>query len=159
MSNTGNRRSGQPALRSYPLMLRRAPTEREAFIEHMTRLFAAIGSSGIPRDNADVRRLAAVSYDRDRDRAAAGRQLAAIIAAGDRTAELRTITAPTLVIHGTADPLVSPSGGRATARAIPGARLLNIEGMGHDLPRAIWPKVIDAILENVARAPMVAQLA
>ena len=72
----------------------------------------------------------------------------AILASGDRTAELRRITAPTLVIHGTADKLVAPSGGRATARAIPGARLLKIEGMGHDLPRGAWPQLIDAIVEN-----------
>ena len=76
----------------------------------------------------------------------------AILASGDRTAELRHITAPTLVIHGTADKLVAPSGGRATARAIPGARLLMIEGMGHDLPRGAWPQLIDAIVENAGRA-------
>ena len=82
----------------------------------------------------------------------ASRQLAAILAAGNRTAELRHITAPTLVIHGTADRLIRPSGGRATARAIPGAHLLTIEGMGHDLPRPAWPQIIDAIVENAARA-------
>ena len=81
-----------------------------------------------------------------------GRQLAAILASGDRTAELRQIVAPTLVVHGTADPLVRPSGGRATARAIKGAKLLNVPGMGHDLPRAIWTQLIDAIAENAARA-------
>ena len=94
-------------------------------------------------------------YDRGHDPASVGRQLAAIVASGDRTAELRRITAPTLVIHGTADKLVAPSGGRATARAIPGARLLKIEGMGHDLPRGAWPRLIDAIVENTGarRAP------
>ena len=91
-------------------------------------------------------------YDRGLDPAGTARQLAAIIASGNRTAELRRITAPDLVIHGTADRLVRPSGGRATARAIPGARLLKIEGMGHDLPRAAWPRLIDAIVENAQRA-------
>ena len=91
-------------------------------------------------------------YDRGHDPASVSRQLAAIVASGDRTAELRHITAPTLVIHGTADQLVAPSGGRATARAIPGARLLKIEGMGHDLPRGAWPQLIDAIVENARRA-------
>jgi pimeloyl-ACP methyl ester carboxylesterase len=152
MSATGSLRSGQPALRMYSVLLRRAPQEREAFIAHMERVFAAIGSPGLPRDPADLRELAAASYDRDHDPRGPGRQLAAIIAAGDRTAELRGIDVPTLVIHGTGDRLISPSGGRATARAIPNARLLNVPGMGHDLPRAAWPTLIDAIAEHAARA-------
>jgi pimeloyl-ACP methyl ester carboxylesterase len=152
MSNTGSLRSGQPALRVYSVFLRRAPSEREAFIEHMERVFAAIGSRGLPRDPEDIRALAAMSYDRDRDPEAAGRQLAAIIAAGDRTPELRRITAPTLVIHGSADRLVSPSGGRATARAIPGADLVMVPDMGHDLPRAAWPTLLDAIAGHALRA-------
>ena len=94
-----------------------------------------------------------MSYDRGRNPAGAARQLAAILASGDRARGAgRRSRAPTLVIHGTADPLVRPSGGRATARAIPGARLLEIEGMGHDLPRGAWPRIIDAIVENAARA-------
>jgi pimeloyl-ACP methyl ester carboxylesterase len=152
MSSTGSLRSGQPALRVYSVFLRRAPREREAFIRHMEHVFAAIGSTGLPRDGDDIRAIAARSFDRDRDPEGAGRQLAAIIAAGDRTPELRRITTPTLVIHGTADRLVSPSGGRATARAVPGARLLSIPGMGHDLPRAAWPMLIDAIAEHAKHA-------
>jgi pimeloyl-ACP methyl ester carboxylesterase len=152
MSNTGSRRSGQPSLALYPLLLRRAPAGREAFVEHMVRVFAAIGSPGLPRDLDDVRSLAARSYDRDHDPAGPGRQLAAIVASGDRTAQLRGISAPTLVIHGGADRLVAPSGGRATARAIPGARLMVIPGMGHDLPRAAWSPIIDAIAEHAAWA-------
>jgi pimeloyl-ACP methyl ester carboxylesterase len=152
MSNTGSLRSGQPALRVYTVFLRKAPRERAAFIAHMERVFTAIGSPGLPRDAEDIRELAASSYDRDHDFDGPGRQLAAIIAAGDRTAELRRITAPTLVIHGSADRLVAPSGGRATARAIPGARMMGVPGMGHDLPRAAWPTLIDAIAEHTLRA-------
>jgi pimeloyl-ACP methyl ester carboxylesterase len=152
MSNTGSRFSGQPSFRVYGAFLRRPPVGRDAFIAHMERVFATIGSTGVPRDPDDIRELAASSYDRDHDPAGPGRQRAAILASGDRTAELRRITAPTLVVHGTADPLVSPSGGRATARAIPGAKLLRIQGMGHDLPRAVWPRLIDAIAELAARA-------
>ncbi len=153
MSNTGHRRSGQPALRIYPALLRRAPREREAFVAHAKRLFTAIGSTGLPLDLDDLRELAEISYDRDHDPHGAGRQLAAIIASGDRTADLRRIAIPTLVIHGTADPLVNPSGGRATARAIAGAELMEIEGMGHDLPRAIWPRLIDAICDQALLRP------
>ncbi len=152
MSNTGSRRTGQPALSTYPLLLRR-PTARgrEAFVEHSVRLFTAIGSRGLPQDTEDVRALAAISYDRNHDPTGPGRQLAAIIASGDRTSELRAIGVPTLVVHGTTDRLVNPSGGRATARAIRGASLLMIEGMGHDLPRAIWPRLIEAIVQNTQR--------
>jgi pimeloyl-ACP methyl ester carboxylesterase len=152
MSNTGSRRSGQPSLRVYPIFLRRAPAGKEAFVAHMQRVFTTIGSRGLPQDANDLRATALLSYERDHDPRGPGRQLAAIIAAGDRTAELRKITAPTLVIHGSADPLVAPSGGRATARAIAGARLLGIEGMGHDLPRAAWPQIIDAIAEHARDA-------
>ncbi|HEX3511278.1 MAG TPA: alpha/beta fold hydrolase [Solirubrobacteraceae bacterium] len=148
MSNTGSRRSGQPALGLYPIFLRRAPRERDAFIEHVARVFEAIGSRELTRDPEEIRALAAASYERDRDPVGTGRQLAAIMAAGDRTGELRTIRAPTLVIHGSADRLVGPSGGRATARAIPGARLMMIPRMGHDLPRTVWPEILDAIIEN-----------
>ena len=99
-----------------------------------------------------MRELAAVSYDRDHDPDGPSRQLAAIIASGDRGAELERVTAPTLVIHGSADPLISPSGGRATARAIPGAKLTMIEGMGHDLPRVLWPRLIDMIAVHATAA-------
>jgi pimeloyl-ACP methyl ester carboxylesterase len=152
MSNTGSRLSGQPRLRMYPVLLARAPEGREEFIAHMQRVFAAIGSSGLPQDPQDIRELAAASYDRDHDPAGPGRQLAAIIASGDRRAELRRITAPTLVIHGTADPLVSPSGARATAHAIKEAKVMRVQGMGHDMPRAAWPQLIGAIAEHAARA-------
>jgi pimeloyl-ACP methyl ester carboxylesterase len=152
MSNTGGRRNGQPALRVYPTLLRRAPRGREQFIAHMQRVFTAIGSRGLPRDPEDIVAIAGESYDRDHNPDGPGRQLAAIIASGDRTSQLRRIAAPTLVVHGTADPLVAPSGGRATAKAIPGAELMMIEGMGHDLPRAVWPRLIDAIVEQAVRA-------
>ena len=76
----------------------------------------------------------------------------AILASGDRTQGLHHVQIPSLVIHGTRDPLVKPSGGRATAKAIPGARLMMIDGMGHDLPRDLWPTFAEAIDTNAARA-------
>jgi pimeloyl-ACP methyl ester carboxylesterase len=152
MSNTGARWSGQPSLRLYPMLLQRLPRDREGYVRHVAHLFDLIGSPGFPRDGEETRRMAERSYSRGLNPAGTSRQLAAIVASGDRTPLLRRITVPTLVIHGTRDLLVAPSGGRATARAIPGARLLTIEGMGHDLPRPAWPTMLDAIEENAARA-------
>jgi pimeloyl-ACP methyl ester carboxylesterase len=152
MSNTGARLTGQPWPKTYPVLLSRSPADRDEYVEHTVRLFGLIGSPGFERDEEDLRRRAGRSFDRGRNPAGVARQLAAIIASGNRTKELRQIRVPTLVIHGTADRLVSPSGGRATARAIPGARLELIEGMGHDLPRAVWPRLVDGIAETAARA-------
>ena len=152
MSNTGSRLSGQPSPRVYPLFLRPAPRGREAYVQQVTELFRRIGSPGFEHDWDYLRDMLGRSFDRGHDPGSSGRQLAAVLASGDRTKDLRRVTAPTLVIHGTDDKLVAPSGGRATARAIPGARLLLINGMGHDLPRGAWPPIIDAIANNAARA-------
>jgi pimeloyl-ACP methyl ester carboxylesterase len=148
MSTTGNRWKGQPAFGIYRFLLRRAPADRDGFVDHMAKVYGAIGSTGLPRDEAWTREIAGLSYDRGHDPASSGRQLGAIIASGDRTRTLQRISLPTLVIHGTADRMVRPSGGRATARAIPGARLLMIEGMGHDLPAAAWPQLVGAISDH-----------
>jgi pimeloyl-ACP methyl ester carboxylesterase len=152
MSSTGSRWRGQPALKTYRQFLRPVSTDRATYIAQTAALFDIVGSPGFEREDDSLRELLGAMYDRGHDPGSVTRQLAAILASGDRTAELRRITAPTLVIHGTADKLVAPSGGRATARAIPGARLLKIEGMGHDLPRGAWPQLIDAIVENARRA-------
>jgi pimeloyl-ACP methyl ester carboxylesterase len=152
MSNTGARWSGQPSLAVYGVLLKRAPRDRAGYVAHQLKVLEQIGSPGFPSDDDDVRRHAAMSWERGHDPAGVGRQLAAIIASGDRTAQLAGIHVPTLVVHGTKDRLVAPSGGRATAKAIPGARLLEIDGMGHDLPRAAWPQIIGAIEETARRA-------
>ena len=145
MSNTGARFSGQPALRVYPTFVQRPARHRDEAVERSVRLFRIVGSTGFERDEDELRELARTAYERAYNPAGAGRQLAAILASGDRTRELRGIRVPTLVIHGDADRLIAPSGGRATARAIPGARLMRIPGMGHDLPRGAWPRILDAI--------------
>jgi pimeloyl-ACP methyl ester carboxylesterase len=152
LSTTGGMRVGQPSPVLYPIFLRRPGQGREAAIERTVKTFRAIGSKGLPADVDFFREMAERSYDRDHDPAGPGRQLAAILASGNRTRELARIDVPTVVIHGSEDRLVAPSGGRATARAIKGARLMEIEGMGHDLPRAAWPRILDAIAENAARA-------
>jgi pimeloyl-ACP methyl ester carboxylesterase len=151
MGSTGARSSGQPQLRTAKVLLSAPPADRAGFVEHMIKTFTLIGSPGFERDEDELRRFAEATFGRGRNPAAGARHLAAIIASGNRRPMLRRITAPTLVIHGRADTLVRPSGGRATARAIPGSTLLEIPGMGHDLPRGAWPQIVDAIAANAAR--------
>jgi pimeloyl-ACP methyl ester carboxylesterase len=151
MSTTGARRVGRPALSTWRLMAGRPPTTREAAVERAVRMFRHIGSRGFPFDEAWVREQAGLAWDRDGSRAGVGRQLAAIFRSGDRTAQLRAVAAPTLVIHGDRDRMVHPTGGAATVRAITGARLETIRGMGHDLPQGAWPALLDHIDEHARR--------
>ncbi len=159
MSNTGHRWKGQPHFSIYRYLLRKAPDDREGYIEYTTRVFEAIGSRGLPFDKDRVRDMVARSYDRGHDPAGPGRQLGAIIASGDRTAKLKTIRVPTLVIHGSTDRMVAKSGGVATAKAIPNARLMVVDGMGHDLPEAAWPQLVPAIADHAHAADRTASAA
>jgi pimeloyl-ACP methyl ester carboxylesterase len=152
MSTTGSRWHGQPALSVYRYLLTPPPRDRDGYIQRSAEVFGLVGSTGFPRDEQYIRERAGRAYDRGYDVRAGGRQLGAIVASGDRTGMLRMIKAPTLVIHGTVDKMIRPSGGRATAKAIPGARLMMIEGMGHDLPRGAWPRLLDAISEHARAA-------
>jgi pimeloyl-ACP methyl ester carboxylesterase len=152
MSTTGNRWKGQPAARLWPMLLAKPPRTKQEAIDRTVNIFRVVGSPGFERDEDELRAQAALSWDRGPAGAGGARQLAAILASGDRTNALRRITAPTVVIHGTRDRLVAPSGGRATAAAIPGADLVLFDGMGHDLPRGAWPRMIDAITGLAARA-------
>jgi pimeloyl-ACP methyl ester carboxylesterase len=152
MSTTGERRAGMPKLRVWSLLMRRAPQRRDDFVEYFVRTFRMIGSPGFPMDEPRIRELAAATFDRNHAPAGTARQLAAILASGDRTPQLRRLRVPTTVIHGTDDPLVPFRGGVATARAIPGAEFVAIPGMGHDLPREIWPRLIEAVARNSDRA-------
>jgi pimeloyl-ACP methyl ester carboxylesterase len=153
MSTTGSRRVGHPSYRTFGLLLGKPPRDREAAIERVVKTFKTIGSPGYPFEEERVRRIAGRSFDRGHSEAGIARQLHAITASGDRTAALGKLNLPALVIHGKNDLLVNPSGGRATAKAIPGARLKMVEGMGHDLPRALWPEFVEEIAANAARAP------
>ena len=152
MSTTGDRRAGMPKLRVWSVLMRRAPSRRDAYVEHFVRVFRMIGSPGFEQDEARTRELAAATFERGHHPAGTARQLAAILASGDRTPRLRELRLPTVVIHGTDDPLVPFRGGAATARAIPGADLIAVPGMGHDLPRDVWPKVFEALEANAQRA-------
>jgi pimeloyl-ACP methyl ester carboxylesterase len=153
MSTTGSRRVGHPSFRTYGLLLGKPPREREAAIERVIKTFKVIGSPGFPFEEERVREIAGRSFDRGHSAAGVLRQLHAITASGDRTQRLRELDLPTLVIHGSRDILVNPSGGRATAKAIPGARLKMVDGMGHDLPRVLWPDFAEEIAATAAQAP------
>ncbi len=152
MSSTGDRAVGQPHPEALPALLTRPPADREEYVEFVVQAFRIIGSPGFEADEGKLRERASASFERGYYPEGTARQLLAILASGDRTEALRRLDLPTLVIHGTDDVLIDPSGGRATAAAIPGARLELIEGMGHDLPRQLWPRFVDAIAENAARA-------
>ena len=152
MSNTGHRWKGMPGLRVYPIFMRRPADNREGAVESTLSTFRLIGSPGFPFEEEELRRIAQLSYERGYNPAGGARQLAAILAAGDRVEDLRRIAVPTVVIHGTRDRMVPLSGGRETARAIPGAELVEIDGMGHDLPPGAWDRIVDAIVSNAQRA-------
>ena len=152
MSTTGSRRVGTPTLKAFGALLAKAPKGRDAYIERIVKTFKVVGSPAYPMDEPRFRELAGRLYDRSHNPKGVLRQMHAIGASGDRTAALRQLKLPVTVIHGTRDPLVRPSGGRATARAIPGARLRIVEGMGHDLPRALWPTFVGEIVDTASRA-------
>jgi pimeloyl-ACP methyl ester carboxylesterase len=152
MSTTGSRRVGMPSPKAFGLMLAKPPHGREETVERVLKTFRMIGSPGYPFEEERIRELAGLSYDRGHTAAGVVRQMHAITASGNRTHGLHTVRAPAAVIHGKADPLVHPSGGRATARAIPGARLKLVDGMGHDLPPQLWPTFVEEIAANAARA-------
>jgi pimeloyl-ACP methyl ester carboxylesterase len=152
MSTTGDPSVGQPTQRAMAALLAPPAATRAEAIERTVSIVRVIGSPGFELDEADLRRRTGLAYDRANDPVGVGRQLVAIAASGDRTAALRSVSVPTLVLHGADDPLVNVSGGRATARAIPGAELVVFEGMGHHLPRELWAEIARYIGELVERA-------
>jgi pimeloyl-ACP methyl ester carboxylesterase len=152
MSTTGSAIWGQPAPKFLVRFLAPPPVGREAYLQQTMETVRLIRSPGFPPDEEASQAMLELTWDRGVAAGGLGRQLGAILASGNRTKALRTIKAPTVVVHGAADRLVRPSGGRATARAIPGAELVTVEGMGHDLPAGAWPQVLDAISRAVARA-------
>ncbi len=151
MSSTGNRRVGRTHPSLFPRFFRRPRFERSAYIEDFVTTYRTIGSRRYPPDDERKRALAGRCFDRGHHPAGAARQLMAIITATDRTRALAGVRVPTTVIHGDADPLVGISGGRATAQAVPDARLVVIPGMAHDLPPVLWPAIIEAIVGNASR--------
>jgi len=150
MSTTGNVAVGQPAPEVLRELFSLAPAEtREQAIEQYLRVMRIVGSPGYPADEDELAARAGLAYDRSHDRVATARQAIATVASGDRTERLRQLQLPTLVIHGLADRMCDVSGGRATVDAIPGAKLVLIEGMGHNLPPGLRLQLAAQITEFV----------
>jgi len=152
MSTTGDPSVGQMHPEARAIFGWPRPTNRDEAGERAVRLVKTLGSPAFEHDFGSIRDRAARAWDRDHDPLGIARQAVAAVASGDRTEKLRRLALSTLVVHGTADPMCDVSGGRATAAAIPGAELLLIDGMGHDLPRAVWPRIVEAIVALVRRA-------
>jgi len=145
MSTTGNPRLPRARPEAAAALLQPPPRDREGAMARAVKVFRTIGSPGFPLDEARVRERAGRSFDRCSHPAGVARQMLAVLASGSRVDALRRVIVPTLVIHGTDDPLVPLAAGVETAHLVPGAELVLIEGMGHDLPRAVWGRVIDGI--------------
>jgi pimeloyl-ACP methyl ester carboxylesterase len=153
MTSTGSRLVGQAEASLVSQLVRgRRITSREEAAEAAVATFRLIGSAGYELDEERLRDVGARSFDRGYDRAGYLRQLSAVVAQPNRTEQLKRLDVPTLVVHGLHDPLVRPSGGIALAKAIPGARFVGFSGMGHDLPRALWPELADHIAQLVQRS-------
>jgi pimeloyl-ACP methyl ester carboxylesterase len=142
MSTTGERGAAEATPEAAAVLAAPPAGSRDEAMDRAVEARRVIGSPGFPRDEQDIRDRAGLAWDRGLNPAGVARQLAAIYASGDRTPLLRDLDVPCLVVHGEDDPLVPVSGGRATAAAIPGASLWTVPGMGHDLPRPVWPELI-----------------
>lgn len=127
------------------------PASRDEAVERAPGMWQVIGSPGFAHDVDWIRHVAGRQYDRGHDPAGTMRQLVGIQASGDRRPHLSNVSVPTLVIHGEDDPLVPLPGGKATAEAVPGAKLVTFPGMGHDLPRDLWDPIVEEIVATVAR--------
>ena len=149
--STPSRAAGQARLRAQRVLFLPPATDQEAAAERALKVYRVIGSPGYRLNEGRVADVARRSFARGNDPAGVARQYAAIVVSPDRSPGLRALTIPTLVIHGEDDPLVQVDGGLATAKAVPGARLVAVPGMGHDLPQQLWPRLVDEIVTH-ARA-------
>jgi pimeloyl-ACP methyl ester carboxylesterase len=154
MSTTGNPALPPPTAAASSVLMSRYPdvNDQEAYVVHGLNALRAIASPGFPFDEAAIRERILSDAQRGHTATGFGRQLAAVIAAGDRREYVRRIKVPTMVIHGESDPLVPVAGGRDTAACIPGAELRVIPGMGHDMPAAVYDRIVDDIVSVAQRA-------
>jgi pimeloyl-ACP methyl ester carboxylesterase len=147
MSSTGEQEYGQSTTEAQQVLFSPRPTDREGYVAGAER--ELVWASRRYGDPAQLRALAAASYDRSYYPAGVSRQLAAMILDGSRADALRVLDVPTLVIHGLDDTLIDPTGGERTAALVPGARLVLVEDMGHDRPPALWPHLVDVISKHI----------
>lgn len=150
MSTTGSPTVGRSAPELVAALTASSAGGRDAVIEQAVSMLRSVGSAGV--SDEETRTVVAARYDRAHRPDGVARQLAAVLTSGNRTAMLAEVTAPAMVIPGEADRLVDVSGGRATARAIPGAGFVSIPGMAHDPQRGAWPRIISAIAATAGRA-------
>jgi pimeloyl-ACP methyl ester carboxylesterase len=152
-STTGNKDLPPPKPDAIAFLLDPAPTEREAYIEHMIALFKVMAGKGFPFDEAWTRMITARAYDRSFSPEGTARQINAAMKQPDRRDALHSVTVPALIIHGTDDPVIPFEAGKDTAEAIPGAEFIPIEGMGHDLPHGgAWPRIVELIAGHTLKA-------
>jgi pimeloyl-ACP methyl ester carboxylesterase len=152
MATTGAANLPPPTPEAMGVLMARVPSAPDAYLAHHMNVMRVLRGPGFEEEAAGDAERGRLAFARGLSPDGVKRQLAAVIASGDRTAALRSVRVPTLVIHGEADPLVRVEGGVATAAAIPGARLLRIPAMGHALPRAHWPQIVGAIAAHATAA-------
>jgi len=152
MSTTGNPKVPPPTREASAMLMAPPPATKEEYLARFSQTWKLLRVGSFPQDEARDRARAELCFSRGLNPAGVGRQLRAIFASGSRKERLGAVKAPTLVIHGTVDPLVHPMGGKDTAASIPGAKLLMIEGMGHALPYELWPQTINAIAAHAQGA-------
>jgi pimeloyl-ACP methyl ester carboxylesterase len=152
MSTTGDPSLPPPAPEALAFLVTPSPADREGAIQHGVEMFRAIGSTGFEFEEAHIRKLATLQYERGFNPGGVLRQLAAILASGSRKQHLARLSVPTLVIHGKVDPLIPVECGVDTAASIPGARLELVDGMGHDMPIVLWPRLVEWIAGHASRS-------
>ena len=152
MSTTGKRTVGWQHPKLFPALLKPARPGRVAYADDSVAMWRLIGSPRYPRPEEHTRQVADETFDRGLSRSGTLRQMLAVLTQPNRSDRLHGVRVPTTVIHGLADPMVHVSGGRATAAAVPGAELILVDGMGHDLPVDLFPMFVDAIDRTARRA-------
>jgi pimeloyl-ACP methyl ester carboxylesterase len=152
MSGPGGHDAVPPTAEGAEVLSRVPPETREARIAHGLWIRQTLAGPGAPFDEDAERRKVERAYDRSFYPAGTARQLVAVLTSKSRIERLGKVNVPTLVVHGLDDILVPVENGRRTAAAVPGSRLLEFEGMGHDLPQKLWPQVVDAIVETASKA-------
>ncbi|MHA2295673.1 MAG: alpha/beta fold hydrolase [Candidatus Hodarchaeales archaeon] len=148
MSSTGNPELPQPEPEALEILTATPPDNRDEYIEESVKAWQFLNGPKYPLDEERIKERSGLVFDRCYYPAGSARQLAAILASGSRKEDLKKVKIPTLVIHGKDDPLVPVEGGKDTVESIPGAKLMIIEGMGHNIPPQVAPRIIEAITQH-----------